>query len=1029
MNTIQHLCTPRKTVFHSSNREDVLNLRDLIENKIDTKTFFEENYITSGMEILLQNAIERFQKKSDVGLIKLTQAMGGGKTHNMIALGLLAKNPELRKNITVNSKTIEYKDDVRVVAFSGRETDAKYGIWGEIARQLGKFEELNDYYSPLQAPGEATWTKLLQDEKPLLILLDELPPYFETAASKVIGNSDLGVVTTAAIANLLVAVTKSELSNVLIVISDLKASYEGGSEKLNSAIANISKEVGRTALNLEPVKLNTDEIYHILRKKLFQTIPDIAEIKEIANAYGKEIQKAYQMEYLTRPYHEFSAHVEQSYPFHPSVKDLYARFKENSGFNQTRGLIKLLRSVVASIFSEKRKNEKIYLLSPQHFDLNDDVIYNQVVNINESLNNAISKDIAAKGNSQAEELDSGKDRKDHKDTATIIFISSLANIPNAVRGLHEYEVLLYLCEPERDITFIKNSVLSALRTNCWYLHLDREGRFLFKDTQNILAGINTRIQSYNPETNRKELRKMLKKLFNPEVGDVYQEIHELKDLTSIQLNSEKVSLLICEPKPEGGNHPDINEFYENQLFKNRVLFLTGEKSGMDSLLKQAARVKAIHEVIDDMDRESIPKTDPQYKDAFELKDKFYANFYSATRETFTLLIFPFSTGLRNADITMQFSENQYNGEEQIRSVLLEKQKFTNDIDSDTFRKKCETRLFTHQQMEWKEIKNRAATQTGWQWHKDDTLDKLKDKMLRQDKWRLQGKYLDKGPFPPPETRVIVEQVRRDEKTGACTLKLKPENGDKVYYEYNKEPTSSSSQIIDFTAFPTSEMNVYFLCIDSYGKHPQGKVEHWQNELKLKYKKIQTGGLLSVELESIPSSSEITYTLDGSNPLELGTTYSEPFKIESSCLLLAIAKKDGILSNNLSVRLDPATNQDEFEIDKTKELLWDKKYSFTETSEVFAYIDKLKKESILVSRVEIYISTENSDDWIDINYGKRSFISGEKLEKVVNALRESLNGGFSKVSLDVFHMKFKDGQSFLDWVNSEKAEYKAEEIQQ
>jgi hypothetical protein len=27
----------------------------------------------------------------------LTQAMGGGKTHNMVALGLLAQHPELRR--------------------------------------------------------------------------------------------------------------------------------------------------------------------------------------------------------------------------------------------------------------------------------------------------------------------------------------------------------------------------------------------------------------------------------------------------------------------------------------------------------------------------------------------------------------------------------------------------------------------------------------------------------------------------------------------------------------------------------------------------------------------------------------------------------------------------------------------------------------------------------------------------------------------------------------------------------------------
>jgi hypothetical protein len=73
---------------------------------------------------------------------------------------------------------------------------------------------------------------LLQGE-PLLMLLDELPPYFENARAKPIGNSDLSVVTTTALSNLLVAVGKPELANVCVVISDLKATYEGGSARLN----------------------------------------------------------------------------------------------------------------------------------------------------------------------------------------------------------------------------------------------------------------------------------------------------------------------------------------------------------------------------------------------------------------------------------------------------------------------------------------------------------------------------------------------------------------------------------------------------------------------------------------------------------------------------------------------------------------------------------------------------------------------------------------------------------------------------
>ncbi|WP_296648910.1 DUF499 domain-containing protein, partial [Romboutsia sp. 13368] len=76
-----------------------------------------------------------------------------------------------------------------VVGFIGRESDAEFGIWGSIAEQLGKKDQFKNYYSPLQAPGQSAWVNLLKGQ-PLLILLDEIPPYLVNAKSKAIGNSN-----------------------------------------------------------------------------------------------------------------------------------------------------------------------------------------------------------------------------------------------------------------------------------------------------------------------------------------------------------------------------------------------------------------------------------------------------------------------------------------------------------------------------------------------------------------------------------------------------------------------------------------------------------------------------------------------------------------------------------------------------------------------------------------------------------------------------------------------------------------------
>jgi hypothetical protein len=103
--------------------------------------------------------------------------MGGGRTHNRLALGLLAKHPEYRRPVTEAFYTPGETGPVRVVAFSGRESDAPLGIRGPIATQLGKREQFADYYSPLSAPGQTAWVTLLKGD-PLVIMLDELPPSF-----------------------------------------------------------------------------------------------------------------------------------------------------------------------------------------------------------------------------------------------------------------------------------------------------------------------------------------------------------------------------------------------------------------------------------------------------------------------------------------------------------------------------------------------------------------------------------------------------------------------------------------------------------------------------------------------------------------------------------------------------------------------------------------------------------------------------------------------------------------------------------
>ena len=544
MKNLSQVLKPRASVFDKSRRDDVLDLTNLADGNIDHETFFAENYITQGMGQLYEAVFRRLEGRKDDGVFKLTQAMGGGKTHNMITMGLLAKHPQYREKMMGDVYKTSFKDPARVVSFSGRQ-NPKEGIWGDIADQLGKREEFQQFFSEgLKAPGQGNWIKLLQGE-PLLIILDELPPYFQNAATQPIGTGTLADVTTTALSNLLVAIGKEELSNVALIISDLSATYERGSAQMQQAFSDFENETRRSAQNFTPVRQNTDELYHILRKRIFENEIDEAIVEEVADAYSKELERVNKMDLTNDSPQRLHANILESYPFHPGIRELYARFKENPGFMQTRGLIRLMRTAVANIFDqEKGWADKIALIHAYDIDPNDSDTHSELIGVNNTLQNAISHDIADEGNSSAEKICEELANDLPLKTARLLLMSSLSSVQGGTKGLKSSELASLLAEPGSDVAALNSKVIPELRERSWYLHTDNSGNYLYKNVENISAKVNTYRKSYNREAIRKEIVKTLNKMFVPNLKDCYQKLYVLPAIDEIQIDKEKVSLII-----------------------------------------------------------------------------------------------------------------------------------------------------------------------------------------------------------------------------------------------------------------------------------------------------------------------------------------------------------------------------------------------------------------------------------------------------------------------------------------------------
>lgn len=1031
MRTLKALCTPRESIFDIAKRDTVLNLSHLAAGKIDAKGFFEENYVTEGMRSLLTESFRRLQGKSEQAVFKLTQAMGGGKTHNLITLGMLAKHPEFRGQVLPGLPGAKDLPSVRVVAFSGRETDIPHGIWGEVARQLGKFDSFKEYYAPLKAPGRTAWINLLKGQ-PILILLDELPPYLDNAKSLAIGNSDLAKVTATALTNLFEAVVESDLGNVCVVLTDLIGTYAEASAQIALVLQQLQSEAQRHSMNLTPVQINTDEFYHILRKRLFKALPKDTQVDEVAQAYAKAVREAKQMDITAQSPEQFAQLIKSSYPFHPAIKDLYARFRENQGFQQTRALIRLMR-IIASRLWQSGEAGKRYLISVHDIDLNDPETLSEVRQINPNLENAVSHDIAAQGRAVAETMDHNLGSTDASDVCRLIFMASLANVPNAVLGLSIPELVGYLCAPSRNLVKLKGDVLEKLATAAWYLHSNRDGKLFFKNVENLNAKLESLARAYVREQSLKELRLRLSDLFKPVNNWCYQEVLPLPALDEINLVPDRVTLVISEPFVGQSLNPQLKEFFDQTAFKNRVAFLTGSRNTFDSLIECAKRLKAIQHIIDEMKSEKVPPTDPQFKQADELLDRLLGQFLSAVKETFSTLYYPTRQGdkdiLNPADFLMKYDENKYNGEEQIIQVLKDKQKYTDDVSGDIFRKKIEQRLFTTPVMLWSEVKKRAAINSQWQWHRRDALDALKDDLVHKEVWREDDSgYVDRSPPPPKTTTVQIQERSRDEDTGTVELKVTPINGDTVYAEIGGEATTASKKV-ENGLFTTDEIEVSFLAVDTTGIHPTGAVVTWKNRVTLKYR-LYAGnkGEKMLELKAAPNrdgKTEIRYTTDGSDPKLSGGKYESPVALKKGThLVIAYAERDGVPSSILQVPIDWSKADGDKPIDPQKPAIWRHKHECYFTPESYEFIDRLKRHEAKVSGVKVTIT---GDRWAELTLHELIELSGAQLSEAVEAVRKLPESGQVGVEAGAIH--FSTGQRLLDWLNETKSDVKPGEVKQ
>lgn len=322
--TVKQACRFNPVIQDYRMSQGIENLADLINDAGDGRDFFSRNYVTHGMEQLFREGMLRLSGKSDQAVFELTQAMGGGKTHMMIALGLLAKHAHLRPEVLPGELNQRLSfGDARIAAFNGRNNPDNY-IWGEIASQLGESEKIKPHWvNGPKAVDQQKWKEIIGD-KPTLIMIDELPPYLDVASTQVLGSGTLANMVVYSLSSLMSAAL--ELPNCCIVIANLSGSYNAQTRALSEAISNLQQETRRQSMTITPVQLSGNEIYEILKKRLVDELPDEQTISDIAEEYAQQIKKAEDGGYIiASSIEQIADQVRENLPI-PSVIQTFGRF-------------------------------------------------------------------------------------------------------------------------------------------------------------------------------------------------------------------------------------------------------------------------------------------------------------------------------------------------------------------------------------------------------------------------------------------------------------------------------------------------------------------------------------------------------------------------------------------------------------------------------------------------------------------------------------------------------------------------------
>jgi len=589
----------------------------------DPVRFFDRTHMTRSLGILGAEVMRRLsgERTETSAVFNLATQFGGGKTHALALLYHLAKGGTRAAKWAgvqdiVQKAGLAIPPEAAVAVFVGTEFDSISGRggangsplrrtpWGEIAFQLGTFEEVAEHERQLTSPGGDVIRRMLPSDKPCLILIDELINYVSRSRK-----SGLATQMYDFLQNL--SETVRGRDNIVLVVSI------PSSDQLESGSAEDQLDYGRLKKLLDrlgkAVILSAEtETAEIIRRRLFDWTGLTAEARKTCAEFAGWTQE--HRDQLPKSFvgDDMRLAFEAAYPFHPSVLSVFERkWQALPQFQRTRGILRLLALWVSNTYSQGyRTSNRDPLIMLGSAPLSDPMFraaaFEQLGDTR--LEAAVTTDIAGSATAHATRLDAEavegiRKARVHQKVATTIFFESNGGQLNTAATVPE--IRLAVGEPATDIGNVETA-LEALTGQCYFLVLERN-QYRFSLSPNLNKILVDRLATVHPakitERARAEVQKAfvavsgVDRVFFPERSNA---ISDRPSLSFVVLAPDQVS------EPGDPRTPQIVERYtrengiSSRVFKSALVWCMPDSSS--GLAEEVRKVLAWEDIEAEADR-------------------------------------------------------------------------------------------------------------------------------------------------------------------------------------------------------------------------------------------------------------------------------------------------------------------------------------------------------------------------------------------------------------------------------------------